>query len=926
MFRVMACAAAVALSALCGAARADETILYEPPAPWVTSADVPAANPHADGPIDILSVDMQTHVGADGVETYTDQIFQVRNEQGLTVAGTLIVPWDPATQTLVIHRAQIIRGAQTIDIMAGGDRFMVLRQETELSRATLNGRLTANRQVEGLQVGDIVRLSVTLRSHDPVLAGHAEDLQATFYPAAVDRLRHRVLFSPGHTARWRAPPELGRPVTRRTALGEDVSLERRDVPQPTIYADAPTRYNLPPMLEVTDYAGWQDVSRLFMPLFRTAATLRPDSPLQAEITRIRTAYATPRQRAAAALQLVEQQVRYFAVAANGGGLTPAGVDQTWTRRYGDCKGKTALLLALLTGLGIEAEPALVSTNFGDGLDQRLPAVQWFDHVILRATIDGQVFWLDGTRLGDRDLDTTPPDFHWALPVRAEGATLEALPQTPAPSPSMETIMDVDSSTGLDAPTHISFDIRMHGDVAQGFRAGVAGQPRPQLQQAIIQRFGLSEIQNPEFILTDQPNEGSYLVHIAGTTPSGWGDRGDGGRRELLLPGSSVGVNFPPRTGAAAPIPYSLPYPMYMRQVWRVHLPRGGQGFEIVGDDGAQTIGPIEVHRTSRLDAGVANIQTEIRYLASEISPDQAHQAQTRFAALPIASDVIVRATHYEMTADEASALVARSPADVQPRLVRARVYEHLHQDRQALADLDTAVRLAPSNAEVFEERSGVRSTLGDHAGALADADAAVRLSPNDSYALRLRATRHDELGQTALALADLDTALQAEPASAESLNARCWIRAIRNVDLAAASRDCEQALHLAPSEPMYLDSRAFLNLRQGHLPQAITDYDAALSHAPHQAASLYGRGIAKLRGGDMAGGRADIAAALVIDPTLTQSFEGWGMTPPAGSAAPAATSTPAPAAPRRSAPAATSAPSPAGPSPAQSAVHPEGRQ
>ena len=42
---------------------------------------------------------------------------------------------------------------------------------------------------------------------------------------------------------------------------------------------------------------------------------------------------------------------------------------TWSRRYGDCKGKTALLIALLRGLGIEAEAALVSTDFGDGLDE-----------------------------------------------------------------------------------------------------------------------------------------------------------------------------------------------------------------------------------------------------------------------------------------------------------------------------------------------------------------------------------------------------------------------------------------------------------------------------------------------------------------------------------------------------------------------------
>ena len=62
---------------------------------------------------------------------------------------------------------------------------------------------------------------------------------------------------------------------------------------------------------------------------------------------------------------------------NFGGYTPASTDITWSRRFGDCKGKTTLLLALLHGLGVEAEPALVSTTLGDGLDQRLPRLDVF---------------------------------------------------------------------------------------------------------------------------------------------------------------------------------------------------------------------------------------------------------------------------------------------------------------------------------------------------------------------------------------------------------------------------------------------------------------------------------------------------------------------------------------------------------------------
>src|SRR3546814_13557358 len=92
-----------------------------------------------------------------------------------------------------------------------------------------------------------------------------------------------------------------------------------------------------------------------------------------------------------------RDVRYSYGGLGNGNLTPATAEETWQRRYGDCKGKTALLLALLARLGIEAEAVLANNSGGDdGLDGRLPNPGMFDHVIVRARIAGTTYWLDGT--------------------------------------------------------------------------------------------------------------------------------------------------------------------------------------------------------------------------------------------------------------------------------------------------------------------------------------------------------------------------------------------------------------------------------------------------------------------------------------------------------------------------------------------------
>ena len=58
---------------------------------------------------------------------------------GLAAAGNVLTAWDPASDTLTVHSLQIIRNGQTTDITQSGDGFLVLRQETDLSRAMRPG-------------------------------------------------------------------------------------------------------------------------------------------------------------------------------------------------------------------------------------------------------------------------------------------------------------------------------------------------------------------------------------------------------------------------------------------------------------------------------------------------------------------------------------------------------------------------------------------------------------------------------------------------------------------------------------------------------------------------------------------------------------------------------------------------------------------
>ena len=121
-------------------------------------------------------------------------------------------------------------------------------------------------------------------------------------------------------------------------------------------------------------------------------------------------------------------------------------------KYGDCKGKTALILAFLKAFDIPAEAVLVSSTLGDVIHDRLPNSGLFDHVIVRVELEGQTYWLDGTKTGEIDLSRIQTgNYQWGLPLRAEGAELiEVKPDFPNYIVN-ELVLNIDATGGTIGP-------------------------------------------------------------------------------------------------------------------------------------------------------------------------------------------------------------------------------------------------------------------------------------------------------------------------------------------------------------------------------------------------------------------------------------------------------------------------------------------
>lgn len=852
MFRIGLGLALAALVA--GMAHAADKPTYAPPPDWVKPAEIPVAAPVTDQtPVHTLLADTQARITPSGEDEYSETVFQVGSSAGLQALGNLAFPWDPSTSTLVIHRVRIIRAGQSIDLLAGGQAVTVLRRENNLERAMLDGWLTAALEPSGLQVGDILDIALTYQFADPLLKGHAQVALGISRQSPIQSLRFRALWPKGRAIRWRQLPGLPAAKVTETPDGQELEVLATNLPAQQAPKDAPVRFRRTSEIDLSDFADWSAASAVMSPLYVKAATLSPDSPLKLEAAKIKAASPDPKVQAAAALHLVQDKVRYLFLGMDLGGYMPADADVTWTRRFGDCKGKTTLLLALLHELQIQAEPAFVNSSAGNGADEQLPSLGRFDHVIVRATIGGKVYWLDGTRTGDRGLDDieTPP-FEWALPVQAAAAKLEPLIQPPYERPSWDLRIHLDASAGLDTPAPAHIELLLRGDAAQGLKLELESMQTQQRDTFLRDywRKSFDFIDAKSQTTSYDAATGEEHIVLDGVARLGWRIPPGGGAREYLTDDTLLGwkADFSRPPGPGADAPFLLSFPLYNRVQETIVLPAGGRGFRVQGADIDKTIAGYELKRRSGIKGAEFTVEASTRTLVPEIAAAEARAAE---------------ATIHGLTEQP---LYVQAPQVVTEGQIGAAMAERtfLQGDHEgALAEIDKAAASEPRSPELLDERALILLRLGRAAEAVKAADAAIAARPTvDGYLMRAQARPPD---QRAGALSDVAAAQKLAPDSASPYIVLGALR-LQGKDTEGALKALDIAVRLDPADIQARRFRANANFAAKRRLEGLKDLDTLLASHPRdsQAASLRLQMFRQVGGDDQAS--AAIEAALAANP------------------------------------------------------------
>ena len=898
------------------------------PAPPIDTAKLSENSP----PLVLLDNQQQLEDGR--TWAYFDTATLAGSAEMLGQIGTVRLEWQPSHGDLILHRAEILRGTEHIDVLKGGASVSVLRREQALEQRMLDGVLTATLAVEGLRVGDVLRLTYSLTSKDPTLKGRVQTVAPMVAdPVRVQFGRVRLLWPKGSDLKWKSLADgvKAEPVTAGGYRELTVALPLAK--QPEIPNDAPVRFRPLPIIEASSFADWADVAAVMAPLYATDNSIAPQSPLALEVARIEAAAKDPAHRAALALQLVQEKVRYQLMGMATGNYVPQTAAETWSLRYGDCKAKTLLLLALLHKMGIEAEPVLASIQLGGLVANRVPAAAAFDHVLVRATIDGETLWLDGTGSGARyaDLRDTPP-LGQVLPLRAAGAALMPIAMRASNRPDVATTLELDQSLGVQFPAPFTATVTMRGGAAEMMKAGSAQASSDQIEQIAAQMVrplvGDATLVAPS--LTFDAANGTATLTATGIAYPEWKKQNE--RWSYLGDPTTSAIKFEPDRARAAwrEIPVSTGDPTHVSFHGRIKLPHGGKGFTLSGNNRfSGRIGGGQVDRSVSQAGEWVTIDTRIMSDGAEIPAAAIPQMRKQVAAMASQPVRILAPADYPNFLHDVEAArgdrrlaallavydrrVAAKPKEAEPYLHRAWFNERIFDRRKAVEDLGRALAFQ-EDADTYLKRASLHQELGDKAKAIADAEAAVRLDPSSDEALITLATLHGEFGnpEAALsllqeridaggekaplflatkaeieadagkkdsALATIDAAIAGSPGRPDLLNRRCWLKGTLNVGLDTALKDCTRAIELSDAPFQALDSRAMVHFRLNRMEEALEDLDAALAYEPELAASLYLRGIIRKRTGKAELAASDLAAARLLHPGIEKQYQKYGIAP-----------------------------------------------
>lgn len=704
---------------------------------------------------------------------------QVNEISAMNEIGQYAVAFQPEYQRVELHWLKVHRGNEIIDKLDNAS-IRYFHPEQSANQGIYTGAVTAVIISQDLRPGDTLEIIYSIVGQNPVLGRHFIDAAA--WETTIPVIKRRVLLDlpTKRQVHHRIIGAINAPQFAETTRDNRhlIRYEADNLPAIDQESMVPPDVHALSWIQFSEFRDWQEVALWGHNLF--AAGLASDFPMP-DLGKA----ADKQELLMRALSFVQNDIRYLSISIGENSHRPSLPAEVLSRRYGDCKDKSQLLVAILRRLGIDAAPVLVPTQMRKGLDTLLPSSSPFDHAIVQASIDGKTYFLDptlqhqGHRLDKLGLYMAGAE---ALIIREGVRELEIIPsERNAPEPLTSRLEQI-TMKRMDTPAEMRVEFNYRREDAEGFRRAISRLSPEQLHKAyaslLDQRYPTAQMLGEPKITDDQDNN-QMTIQLLYQVPELFEKQID--RWTMRYEASNLSSALPSPSNAKRRFPLLIPsHPWVGHYRLEITLPEEydanykpeqrnlqGEAFhfdELVQFKGRQLTLDVrlETTRDRVTPSGTGKYITDLRqansYQRGNLSVLERDLRKVATPPPPIrelSRQRLEKAFHNSADAIAAAKTAGREASDA--RCEHALAAAYLERPAIAIENAEAAVSEQPASPVTLRCRGTVRFIVGDLEGAIRDLSRSLSLEQGETETYFQRGLAHYYAGHWLKAAEDFAT-------------------------------------------------------------------------------------------------------------------------------------------------------------------------
>lgn len=329
-------------------------------------------------------------VGNTGLATtHVQQLIRLNNDAGAQRYSSRSIQYAPSSETLTVVRARLHK--QDGRVLEGDDEG----DERVADRATAMFYDVRSRTLHfaTAEPGDLVELEYKIAPATPVnpygdyfasMQTFRGNLPAVLKRYVVVASSRRKLYISGQSMPQLATSENGDERTYRWDASELAATTSEPLGPPSIEST--------PYVHVSTLRDFEELGHWYSAMLAPQLALSPE--LKAKAASIMASSQDPMERVREVYRFVLTSTHYVALEFGIYSYKPYPVADVYARRFGDCKDKASLMVAMLRAVGVPADFVLVRTRPLGATDPHAASIALFNHAI--AYVPQFDLWLDGT--------------------------------------------------------------------------------------------------------------------------------------------------------------------------------------------------------------------------------------------------------------------------------------------------------------------------------------------------------------------------------------------------------------------------------------------------------------------------------------------------------------------------------------------------